>query len=148
MLSLWIILFLYYLPCFWVKQVLLVCFKWAYSSSAYYLHLQDTVFPNSSYYCVYPKCEESKERHVLFGDLETSVPATCEDKSFLIVPLISTGMDSITHNRIMAWGSIEQWKCFLYIVFVYSWLVYIIVWLLFINDYCAVSNHEVLNCIL
>ena len=47
-------------------------------------------------------------------------PATCEDKRFLIVPLNIAGMGSITHNQIMAWGSIEQWKCFLYIVIDYS----------------------------
>ena len=44
-----------------------VYFKWNINSETYRLHKQYTDFPDSSYYWVYPKGEEPKERHVLFG---------------------------------------------------------------------------------
>ena len=44
-----------------------IYFKWNINSEAYRLHKQYTDFPDSSYYWVYPKGEEPKERHVLFG---------------------------------------------------------------------------------
>ena len=68
-----------------------IYFKWNISSEAYRLHKQYTDFPDSSYYWVYPKGEEPKERHVLFGTYyvqheiwKHQFPATCEDKKFLI----------------------------------------------------------------
>ena len=81
-----------------------VFFNWNINSEAYRLHKQYTDFPDSSYYWVYPKGEEPKERHVLFGTFyvqheiwKHQFPETCQDKKFLIVPLISTGMGSIIH---------------------------------------------------
>ena len=81
-----------------------IYFKWNINSEAYRLHKQYTDFPDPSYYWVYPKGEEPKERHVLFGTYyiqheiwKHQFPATCEDKKYLIVPLISTGMDHFFH---------------------------------------------------
>ena len=71
-----------------------IYFKWNINSEAYRLHKQYTDFPDPSYYWVYPKGEEPKERHVLFGTYyiqheiwKHQFPSTCEDKKFLIVPV-------------------------------------------------------------
>ena len=71
-----------------------IYFKWNINSEAYRLHKQYTDFPDPSYYWVYPKDEEPKERHVLFGTYyiqheiwKHQFPATCENKKYLIVPL-------------------------------------------------------------
>ena len=81
-----------------------IYFKWNINSEAYRLHKQYTDFPDSSYYWVYPKGEEPKERHVLFGTYyiqheiwKHQFPATCEDKKYLIVPLWHAGMGSVIH---------------------------------------------------
>ncbi len=81
-----------------------VFFKWNINSEAYRLHKQYTDFPDSSYYWVYPKGEEPKERHVLFGTYyiqheiwKRQFPATCEDKKFLIAPLWHAGIGSDIH---------------------------------------------------
>ncbi len=78
--------------------------KWNINSEAYRLHKQYTDFPDPSYYWVYPKGEEPKERHVLFGTYyiqheiwKHQFPATCEDKKFLIVPLWYAGIGSTLH---------------------------------------------------
>ncbi len=75
-----------------------IYFKWNINSEAYHLHKQYTDFPDPSYYWVYPKGEEPKKKHVLFGTYyiqheiwKHQFPATCEDKKFLIVPLWPTG---------------------------------------------------------
>ncbi len=89
-----------------------IYFKWNINSEAYRLHKQYTDFPDSSYYWVYPKGEEPKERHVLFGTYyiqheiwKHQFPATCEDKKFLIVPLWNAGMGSVIHvlTQSLAW---------------------------------------------
>ena len=66
---------------------------------AYHLHKQYTDFPDSFYYWVYPKVK-NLNKDVLFvtNYVQNEIwkhqfSATCEDKIFLIVPLISTGMD-------------------------------------------------------
>ena len=81
-----------------------IYFKWNINSEAYRLHKQYTDFPDSSYYWVYPKGEEPKERHVLFGTYyvqheiwKHQFPATCEDKKFLIAPLWHAGIGSVIH---------------------------------------------------
>ncbi len=90
-----------------------VFFKWNINSEAYHLHKRYTDFPDSTYYWVYPKGEEPKERHVLFGTYyiqheiwKHQFPETCEDKKFLIVPLWYAGMGSILHimSRSFSWA--------------------------------------------
>ncbi len=90
-----------------------VFFKWNINSEAYHLHKQYTDFPDSSYYWIYPKDEEPKERHVLFGTYyiqheiwKHQFPSTCEDKKYLIVPLWYAGMGSILHimSRSFSWA--------------------------------------------
>ena len=86
-----------------------IYFKWNINSEAYRLHKQYTDFPDSSYYWVYPKGEEPKERHVLFGTYyiqheiwKHQFPATCDNKKFLIVPLWHLGIGSIIHILVYA----------------------------------------------
>ena len=81
-----------------------IYFKWNINSEAYRLHKQYTDFPDPSYYWVYPKGEEPKERHVLFGTYyvqheiwKHQFPATCEDKKYLIVPVKNGGLGCIIH---------------------------------------------------
>ena len=90
-----------------------VYFKWNINSEAYRLHKQYTDFPDPSYYWVYPKGEEPKERHVLFGTYyvqheiwKRQFPPTCENKKFLIVPLWFYGIGSIIHvlTQSLSWA--------------------------------------------
>ena len=81
-----------------------VYFKWNINSEAFHLLKRYNDFPDSSYYWVYPKGQEPREKHVLFGTYyiqhkiwKHQFPATCEDKKFLIAPLWFAGIGSIIH---------------------------------------------------
>ena len=82
-----------------------IYYHWNVNGLSYKLHKRYNDFPDESYYWVYPRGQEPKEKHILFGTFyiqheiwKHQFPATCEDKKFLLMPFDRSGYGSIIHT--------------------------------------------------